>query len=142
MGSPVLHIAKFRSDMRTFERLNERWLSWHSCSVMCELGPVYLSKFWIYCLRRWMSSSLSRMTRSMQSRHQQVRFRKIQKLGMLHARSQSLHLTGVAASGKQKRLLCMPDQLAESVGTVFSYFSLCFSSPALPLDSLLVSSIR
>jgi hypothetical protein len=53
----------------------------------------------------------------MQSRHPQLRFRKIQKLGMLHVGSPSFHLTGCslgqtekavdhARSARRKRWFC------------------------------------
>src|SRR6266852_797468 len=83
-----------------------------------------------------MSSSINRMMLSMQSRHLRLRFRKIQKLGMLHVGSPSFHLTGVAASDKPKKLLNMPDLLAESVGSVFSCFFLSWPLLALWLGSL------
>jgi hypothetical protein len=38
MESPALHIAKFRNDMKTSERLNVRSLNWHRCLVMYEFG--------------------------------------------------------------------------------------------------------
>jgi hypothetical protein len=72
----------------------------------------------------------------MQSRHPQLRFRKIQKLGMLHVESPSFHLTGVAASDKPKKLLYMPDLLAESVGSFFSFFLLSWPLLALRLESV------
>jgi hypothetical protein len=72
----------------------------------------------------------------MQSKHPRLRFRKIQKLGMLHVGSPSFHLTGVAASDKPKKLLNMPDQLAESVGSVFSCLLLFWPLLALRLVSL------
>jgi hypothetical protein len=72
----------------------------------------------------------------MQLRHLQLRSKKIQKLGMLHVGSPSFHLTGVAVSDKPKKLLYMPDLLAESVGSVFSCFSLSWPLLALRLESL------
>jgi hypothetical protein len=77
----------------------------------------------------------------MRLRHPQLKFRKIQKLGMLHVGSPRLHLTGAAASDKPKKLLNMPDLLAESVGSVFSCFSLSWPLLVLRLD-LLSESIR
>ncbi len=72
----------------------------------------------------------------MRLRHPQLKFRKIQKLGMLHVGSPRLHLTVAAASDKPKKLLNMPDQLAESVGSVFSCFSLSWPLLALRLELL------
>ena len=134
MESPALHIGKSRNDMRTSERSNVRSPSWHNFSMMYDLGPTYLPKSWTYCLLRWMSSSINRTTLSMQSRHPRPRFRKIQKPGMLPVDSPSFHLTGVAASDKPKKLLNMPDLLAESVGSVFSYLLLSWPLLALRLE--------
>jgi hypothetical protein len=140
MESPAPHIGKSRNDMRTSERSNVRSPSWHNCSVKYDLCLTYLPKSWTYCLHRWMSSSINKTTLSMQSRHPQLRFIKIQKLGTLHVGSPSFHLSGVAASDKPKKLLNMPDQLAESVGSVLSCLLLSWPPLALRLESL--SEIR
>ena len=55
---------------------------------------------------------------------------------VLHVGSPRFHLTGVAVSDKPKKLLYMPDLLAESVGFVFSCFSLSWPLLALRLESL------
>jgi hypothetical protein len=59
--------------------------------------------------------------------------------GYVTVRSTSLHLTGVAASDRRKKLFGMPGQLAASVGSVFSCFSLSWPLLALRLGSLLES---
>jgi hypothetical protein len=86
MESLAPHIGKSRNDMKTSERSNVRSPSWHKCSMTYDLDPD-LPKPWTYCLHRWMSLSINRRTLSTQSRHPQLRFRKIQKPGMLHVGS-------------------------------------------------------
>jgi hypothetical protein len=56
--------------------------------------------------------------------------------GYVIARSPNPRLIGITASDRPRKLWNMPDQLAESVGSVFSYSSPPWPLPGLQLESL------